>query len=120
LVDAALPRVRCRQARLPLYAMGQPHAYAEGLEGPLLSDRGEVLPDVEGLLGWRRLGLLGVAHGPALPELLHALGLRAVGGAEAGREPARRDDDGHVEPRTLRPAVSRDFGASAPTSRREA
>ena len=37
-----------------------------------------------------------IAPGPALPELPHALGLRAVGRAQARREPARRLDDGEV------------------------
>src|SRR5207249_3015864 len=34
LLDAALPRVRRRAARLPLHAVGQPDVHAEGLKGP--------------------------------------------------------------------------------------
>src|SRR5262249_30154456 len=96
-VDVALPRVGGGAARLPVHALGQPDAHPEGLEGAVLPDRGELLPHVEGLLGRRRLGLLGVAPGPALPELLHALGLRAVGGPQARREPARRVADAALE-----------------------
>src|SRR3989475_10253536 len=94
LLHAALPPVRRRPARLPVHPVGQPHLHAEGLEGPLLPDRRPALPHLEGVLRRRRLGLLGDAPGPALPQLQDALGLRGIGGAEAGRALLRRAHDG--------------------------
>src|SRR5207247_5465419 len=68
--------------------------HAEGLKGPLLSDRRPALPHLEGVLRRRGLGLLGDAPGPALPQLQDALGLRGIGGAEARRALLGRGDDG--------------------------
>src|SRR5438876_796831 len=80
LLDAALPPVRRRAARLPLHAVGESHLHAEGMEGALLPHRGAVLRLVEGLLRRGRLGLLGEPQGSPLPQLQDALGIRAVGG----------------------------------------
>ena len=51
----------------------------ERLEGPLLPDRQDLVADLRGVLERHRLGVLGVAAGPALQELRDALGLRGVG-----------------------------------------
>src|SRR5262249_36956172 len=94
LVDAALPRVRGRPPRLPVYAVGQPDVHPERVEGPLLPDRRSLLRLLEGVLRRRRLELLGAPRRSALPQLQDALGLRALGRAQARREPRRRRDHG--------------------------
>ena len=72
--------------------------HAERLEGPLLPDRQDLVADVRGVLERHRLGVLGVAPGPALPELRDALGLRGVGRPRAAQAPGRHGPDDRLEP----------------------
>src|SRR5262249_60600330 len=92
------PRVRGWAPRLPVLALEHGHLHAARLEGSLLPDREDVLRRVVRLLERDRLGVLGVAPGPALPELRDALRLRGVGRARAPEEPGR-----HGPPRLLEP-----------------
>ena len=113
------------QRDYPCTPWGNPTRTPKGWKGPCYLIEGKYYPTLEGLLGRRRLGLLGVAPGPALPELPHALGLRAVGGAQA-RARARATcwtlDDAQVEPAGQRrasqgPSASRRAGRAV--SRRQ-
>ena len=62
-LDADVPRVRGRQARLRLLALEHGDVHAQGVEGALLPDRRVVHRRLERVLGEDRLGLLGVAQG---------------------------------------------------------
>ena len=97
LLDADVPGVRRRPARVRLFALEHGHLHAARLERALLPDRRDVHRRLERILGKDELGLLGVSQGRALPELRHALGLRGVGGAPAVEEPARHDAHGRLE-----------------------
>ncbi len=97
LLDAAVPRVRGGKAGLSLHPLGQRHPHPARLEGALLPDRREVLPELGRFLGRGRLGLLGKPAGSPLPELPHAQRLRGFRRPQARRESARRVDDGEVE-----------------------
>ncbi len=55
------------------------HENAARLEGPLLPDRQASLRDLRGVLGADGLGLLGVAPGSVVRQLLDALRVRSVG-----------------------------------------
>ncbi len=68
-LDADVPRVRRGPARLQLLALVHRDLHAERLEGPLLPDRQDLVADLGRVLERHRLGVLGVAQGPALPEL---------------------------------------------------
>jgi len=86
-LDAAVPRVRGRTAKLQLLAVVDRDLHAPGLEDAVLSHRQELRPQVGGFLERNRLGLLGIAPGSALSELRHAFGLRGVGSRRIAKEP---------------------------------
>ena len=71
--------------------------HAQRLEGALLPDRQDVVADVRGILERHRLGLLGVAQGPDVPELPDALGLRGLGRDGAPEAPGRHGPDDRLE-----------------------
>src|SRR5258708_766011 len=67
------------------------------MERAVLSDRQDLFRLIPGLLERHRLGLLGVAAGPALPQLRHAFRLRSLGRARIAETSGRHVPDGRVE-----------------------
>jgi hypothetical protein len=79
-----------------------------GVSGMLVS----LLEDVRRVLDGHRLGLLGVARGPALPQLRDALGLRGLGGERSPQAPGRPLPPVRMEPpRLIATALPEELGA---------
>ena len=88
----------------------------ERLEGALLPDRQDLVADVRRVLERDRLGVLGVAAGPPLPELRDALGLRGLRRPRAAEAPRRHGPDDRLEPRGDQPAGTSRAGIATPHS----
>ena len=65
-VDADVSGVHCRNARLQLLAVEHRDSNSARLEGPMLSDRSEVLRYLGSVLDWSGLAVLGIARGQTL------------------------------------------------------
>ena len=78
------------QRDYPCTPWGNPTRTPKGWKGPCYLIEGQYYPTWKDFWGGVDWDYWEIAPGPALPELHDALGLRAVGGAQARREPARR------------------------------
>ena len=80
---------------LPCSPWSTVNLHAQGVEGPLLSDRGRgVPPGLGGILDEDGLGLLGEPPGPPLPELQDAQRLRAQRRERRDDNPGRHSEAG--------------------------
>jgi pyruvate-formate lyase-activating enzyme len=106
-LDADVPRVRRRSARVSMLAVEHRHLHPSRLEGSLLPDRQESHLVVGRVLERDGLGVLGEPQRPALPELRDALRFRGVGGSRAAETPRRHGSHGRLEPVRLNSPGSR-------------